>query len=174
VIREQPDVPKWQYTPEDVVQELGRETPSKERIFLIEFPIQTIKINFSITLKRVLYASNIELGQKFFLINCAVCHGNEADGTGARSQAMQEAKPRMLTNLDWINSRDDLRLLRSIKYGVPGTSMTPWGDLTSSIQRLQLVIFIRSLSKEREQRGLLSEAMYQVFDAAHLPLKMLE
>ena len=41
---------------------------------------------------------------------------------------MQDAKPRMLTNLDWENSRDDLRLLRSIKYGVPGTAMVPWGD----------------------------------------------
>lgn len=172
VIREQTDVPKWQYTPEDVVKELGRETPSKEKEFFDIVPDPNHKDQFQYYIKKELYTpQNIELGQKFFLINCAVCHGNEADGTGARSQAMQEAKPRMLTNLDWINSRDDLRLLRSIKYGVPGTSMTPWGDLTSSIQRLQLVIFIRSLSKEREQRGQLSEAMYQVFDAAQLAIE---
>jgi hypothetical protein len=75
-----------------------------------------------------------------------VCHGNEGDGSGTRGSTMQEAKPRMLTNLDWLRSHDDLRILRSIKYGVPGTSMTPWGDLTNSLQRLQLVMFIRSLT----------------------------
>lgn len=111
---------------------------------------------------------NIQRGQDFFLLNCAVCHGNEADGSGSRSQAMQEAKPRMLTNLDWINSHDDLRLLRSIKFGVPGTSMTPWGDLTSSLQRLQLVIFIRSLTKEQEERSQLYQALYHAFEQSQI------
>lgn len=107
---------------------------------------------------------NLQEGRKFFLLNCAPCHGNEGDGSGARSQAMQEAKPRMLTNLDWISSRDDLRLIRSIKYGVPGTSMTPWGDFTNSLQRMQLVMFIRTLSKEQGQRMQLDNYLYQAFD----------
>jgi mono/diheme cytochrome c family protein len=111
---------------------------------------------------------NLQEGQKFFLINCAVCHGNEGDGSGYRSNAMQEAKPRMFINLDWLQSRDDLRLLRSIKYGVPGTSMTPWGDLTNSLQRMQLVMFIRSLSKEQERRQQLEDALYKVFDTAQV------
>ncbi len=111
---------------------------------------------------------NIQQGQKFFLLNCAICHGNEGDGSGARGQAMQDAKPRMFTNLDWINSRDDLRLLRSIKYGVPGTSMTPWGDLTNSLQRMQLVMFIRRLSQEQKRRSILDTKLYQIFDTAQL------
>lgn len=109
---------------------------------------------------------NIEEGRKFFIVNCAVCHGNEADGSGVRALAMQEAKPRMLTNLDWIQSKDDLRLLRSIKYGVIGTSMTPWGDLTSSLQRLQLVIFIRSLTEDNAHRVHLDTLLYQLFDTS--------
>ena len=75
--------------------------------------------------------SNIEAGKNFFDINCAVCHGAEADGMGARAAVMQEAKPRMLTNSDWLDAHDDLYLLRSIKYGVPGTSMVAWGDQTN-------------------------------------------
>jgi hypothetical protein len=78
---------------------------------------------------------------------------------------MLDAKPRMLTNLDWINTRDDLRLLRSIKYGVPGTAMTPWGDLTSSLQRIQLVIFIRSLTSEKELRESLTQTLYGTFSS---------
>lgn len=109
---------------------------------------------------------NIEEGQKFFLLNCAVCHGNEGDGSGNRGSAMQDAKPRMFTNLDWSTSRDDLRLLRSIKYGVPGTAMTPWGDLTNALQRVQLVIFIRSLTQEQRRRDNLNTVLYQTYDEA--------
>jgi mono/diheme cytochrome c family protein len=109
---------------------------------------------------------NIQQGKEYFELNCAVCHGSEADGTGPRSQFMQEAKPRMLTNLDWIDSRDDLNLLRAIKFGKPGTSMTPWGDLTTSKQRLQLVMFIRSLSREQDRRNKLLSAVYQTYDTA--------
>lgn len=121
--------------------------------------------------KRYYTEENIRRGRQFFELNCAACHGKEADGTGARAPLMLDAKPRMLTNLDWINTRDDLRLLRSIKYGVPGTAMTPWGDLTSSLQRLQLVIFIRSLTADRQRRDALSTALYDVFESAQLKVE---
>lgn len=207
VIKHSTDVPKWQYTPDDVLKDLRNEGgqlkgfPEKEEskesplsyllkmkkiyfasltpvivpangsknqdiedIFdVVSNPTDTREKDYYIK-KKYYTPYNIQQGQAFFLINCAVCHGNEADGSGTRSQAMQEAKPRMLINLDWINSRDDLRLLRSIKYGVPGTSMTPWGDLTSSLQRLQLVIFIRSLTQEQEKRTQLFQALYQTFE----------
>ena len=191
VIRKESDVPKWQYTPEDVLNELREEggrltplspenspsVPERSAAFLHaavipdiyprndpkgetqnkdvdavfdSVPLSTDSGANSYYIKKKYYTPyNIEQGQEFFLLNCAVCHGSEGDGSGIRGSTMEAAKPRMLTNLDWIRSRDDLRLLRSIKYGVPGTAMTPWGDLTSSLQRLQLVIFIRSLSEEK-------------------------
>lgn len=193
------EVPKWKYTPQDVIEELkqeGSELKGKEKENLMHlFP--TVK-KYYVALNPKIYSpssseeekifdilsneeggpdlkkyyikkqfythENIEAGKEFFLINCAACHGNEGDGTGVRALAMDEAKPRMLTNLDWASSKDDLRLLRSIKYGVPGTAMTPWGDLTSSLQRLQLVIFIRTLTLEKEKRDQLNEALYQAFE----------
>lgn len=115
--------------------------------------------------------TNISAGKRFFIENCSPCHGTEGDGSGLRAEAMSDAKPRMLTNYDWISSRDDLRLLRSIKYGVPGTSMTPWGDLTSALQRMQLVIFIRSLSLEKKWKKDLQDAVYQAFDKQDLDLE---
>ena len=213
VIRQAADVPKWQYTPEDVLEELKREggkfiprqtpyenekqkseaeplslLPKGEGLYASleprlsppkskEAELNDVNAVFetidkptdsgekSYYIKRSYYTpQNIEAGKEFFLANCAVCHGNEADGNSLRSGMMQEAKPRILTNLDWLESRDDLRLLRSIKFGVPGTAMTPWGDLTNSLQRLQLVIFIRSLSSQSERRDKLMTAVYQIFE----------
>ncbi len=109
---------------------------------------------------------NIEAGRSFFDIYCAVCHGAEADGMGPRAAVMQEAKPRMLTDLDWLDTHDDLYLLRSIKYGVPGTAMTPWGDQTNSLLRMQLVMYIRSLSEDSKLQQQLSNGLYQAFETA--------
>lgn len=121
--------------------------------------------------KKFYTKENLQQARQFFELNCAVCHGKEADGTGMRAGTMIEAKPRMLTNLDWIKTHDDLRLLRSIKYGVAGTSMTPWGDLTSSLQRIQLVMFIRTLSENRFMQDSLMQSLYSAFDTADLTIE---
>lgn len=169
VIKESSDVPKWRYSPQDVLEELRKEggnlAPMPEEVLPLE-PGPNPE-NYYIP-KKYYTSYNLQAGQHYFLLNCAVCHGNEGDGTGVRGQAMQDAKPRMLTNLDWIQSHDDLRLIRSIKFGVPGTSMTPWGDFTSSLQRLQLVMFIRTLTQERDRRERLQQALYQTFDTAQM------
>jgi mono/diheme cytochrome c family protein len=118
--------------------------------------------------KKFYTAENLTAGQKFFNIYCATCHGAEADGMGARAEIMQDAKPRMLTNLDWLNTHDDLYLLRSIKYGVPGTSMTPWGDQTTSLLRMQLAMYIRKLSEESNDQKSVDEAVYEAFNSTIL------
>jgi len=41
-----------------------------------------------------------------------------------------------------------------------------WGDFTSAFQRMQLVMFIRSLSSERGSKTELSSAIYKTFDHA--------
>ena len=168
IIKGTENIPKWQYQADDVISEMEKEkgqlSTKKEPIFDI--------IDKKYFIKKEFYTpENIEEGEKLFSINCAQCHGAEAEGTGIRAGAMVEAKPRMLTNLDWIQSRDDLRLLRSIKYGVPGTGMTPFGDLTNTLQRLQMVIFIRSLTEEKEKRAALQTVLYETFDQAQLILE---
>jgi mono/diheme cytochrome c family protein len=157
-------VPKWRYEPSDIEKELQQESGIPDHHF--ESRSNGYYIN-----KKFYTEENIEAGKQFFNLNCAVCHGTEADGSGIRASVMEQAKPRMLTNLDWLNSRDDLRLLRSIKYGVAGTAMTPWGDLTSALQRIQLVVYIRSLSEEKELRDQLAQAIYQAFDQSSLAVE---
>lgn len=164
VIKGSQDVPKWQYSPKDVIDELRNEGRGELDPFEVQpNPIAGEDKNLFYIKKKFYTEQNLEQGKLFFDHNCAVCHGKDADGAGARAGIMVEAKPRMLINLDWSKSRDDLRLLRSIKYGVQGTAMTPWGDLTNSLQRLQLVMYIRSLSRENILRDQLTESLYYAF-----------
>ena len=166
VIRGKQDVPKWQYTPEEVIYDLRREQKEEVSSIFDKKPNPPGSPDpFSYFIKKEYYTpENIASGEAFFRLNCATCHGNDADGMGLRAEALYDAKPRMLTNLEWSRSRDDLRLLRSIKYGVLGTAMTPWGDLTTAKQRLDLVVYIRSLSDLSKKRADFMSALYQAFD----------
>lgn len=172
--RNEKNIPKWQYGPKDILKELEKENPlntkeeKNEKEIFDEIPNSIPDEDKHLYyIKRKFYTpENLQAGEQFFALNCVVCHGGEADGTGIRAGSMIEAKPRMLTNVNWLNTRDDLRLLRSIKYGVPGTSMAPWGDLTSMLQRLQLVMYIRSLSTSKNARDQLMQDLYKTFDAA--------
>lgn len=175
-------VPKWHYTPQDVVDCLKNERGLLTILPDSDIPKYEVGDYFDIKpnlnpgpekwlyyiKKRFYTQSNIEAGQQLFIDNCAQCHGNEATGTGPRATTMIEAKPRMLTNLAWLQTKDDLRLLRSIKFGIPGTSMTPWGDQTTVQQRLELAIFIRSLSEEKALRERLTELLYKNFTTSIL------
>lgn len=211
VIKGSHDVPKWQYSPQDVIKELKEEGNKLKGEVKEEKPILShngLDINnlyaslkpqvsssgtaqkegddifdaypnppgspdkYAYYIKKKYYTEeNIEAGKAFFRLNCTVCHGSEADGGGIRAEIMRDAKPRMLTNLDWLKTKDDLYMLRSIKFGVPGTSMTPWGDLTSSLQRLQLIIFIRSLTDDSMQQNKLQQALYKAFDKPELEVE---
>lgn len=180
VWRGKDSISKWQYTIEDVSNELQKEGNSgklqkgETEIFDLSPPPVHGPDKYGYYIKKKFYTpENILAGQTFFELNCAQCHGRDGDGAGPRASAMVEAKPRMLTNLEWINSKDDLSLIRSLKYGVPGTSMTPWGDQTNSLQRLQLVMFIRSLTEGRKERKILDDAIYDIFDRADQELERL-
>ncbi|MEC7840228.1 MAG: c-type cytochrome [Chlamydiota bacterium] len=151
----------------DVNPKVYQNSGVQEYFDIIPHPVNKTEDGYYIK-KRFYTPENLERGQYLFELNCAVCHGREADGTGDRAGAMVDAKPRMLTNLDWLDTRDDLRLLRSIKYGVQGTSMTPWGDQTSSLQRMQLVMYIRTLSSEAKKRGALLTSLYKAFNESEI------
>lgn len=198
------DVQKWDYGPEDVIQELkdagdrlksedvegwpylSFKTPTSlnllasfvehtgmppslrvEGIFDVrDSPFEMPNENHYFIKQKYYTAENIEAGEEYFRLNCAACHGKGGTGAGLRAGTMESAKPRMFTNLDWVHMRDDLRLIRSIKFGVPGTSMNPWGDQTSSLQRLQLVMYIRSLSQAGLWQENLTKVLYEAFQTS--------
>lgn len=198
VIKSIEEVPKWNYTPEKVIEDIRKEdlevlknqgethsfrvdlekeilyasVLSVDQIFdITPNPPNYIDKNRYTIKKKYYVQENIDNGHRLFDLNCAVCHGKDADGRGARAQMMVDAKPRMLTNLKWLAMHDDLYLLRAIKYGVPGTAMTPWGDVTSGLQRLQLVMYIRTLSDDSRLRENLSESVYKAFETKLLAIE---
>ncbi|SCA58750.1 hypothetical protein AB751O23_AN_00050 [Chlamydiales bacterium SCGC AB-751-O23] len=184
---------KWNYFPKDILKELQKEgaiehnealqflsshkTSSGENL-LVEDVFEVLKTSddsveaFSYLIKDSFYTpENLEEGQKLFVLNCAQCHGKEGEGDGNRAEAMVEAKPRALTNVPWLNSRDDLRLLRSIKFGVPGTAMLQWGDRTNSLQRIQLVLYLRHVNKEKGLRKTLKEVLFNSIDKSTMAVQ---
>lgn len=171
---------KWNYTPEMVVQEMEKERellqPSHKPVDVATYfevrpnPIPGPDKELYFIREQFYTPENLEEGREYYDVNCATCHGKDGGGTGLRSTSMVEAKPRMLTNLPWIRSRDDLRLLRSIKYGVAGTAMIPWGDQTTAAQRMELVMYIRELTRMQILRDDFEEVIYDVFDRRELEL----
>ncbi|MCH9608527.1 MAG: hypothetical protein S4CHLAM45_11050 [Chlamydiales bacterium] len=165
---------KWNYTAEDVVEEMKKEgdllQPVPNPVDVNDYfevrpnPISGPDRELFYIQTRFATAENLDEAGDYYNINCAVCHGKDGTGAGERSTTMLVAKPRMFTNLPWIRTRDDLRLLRSIKFGVPGTAMTPWGDQTTAAQRMQLVLYIRAMTDAHIQREKLDEVTYEWFD----------
>ena len=173
---------KWSYSAQDVVEEMKKEgdalqpvpTPIDVATYfeLKDNPIQAPDDKLYYIKQRYYTEDNLEVAKEYYDINCSVCHGKDGTGAGERSTSMIEAKPRMFTNLPWIRTRDDLRLLRSIKYGVQGTAMTPWGDQTTSALRMQLVMYIREMTRSIMLRDDLEKQVYNIFDKEVIKLNL--
>ncbi|MCP5468878.1 MAG: c-type cytochrome [Chlamydiales bacterium] len=173
------DYEKWHYSVQDVVDEMVKEndllqpvpTPPSVHGYFEQQPGHGPDKELYYIRDEYYTQSNLNEIRPFYNINCAVCHGKEGTGAGLRATSMVEAKPRMFTNLPWIQTRDDLRLIRSIKYGVPGTAMTPWGDQTTSKQRMQLTLLIRAFTRASVEREKLGEVLYNTFDTKIIALE---
>jgi mono/diheme cytochrome c family protein len=188
------DIPKWNWTPEQIEKEILEDPDYKElkakdkedtvqrpplasvfeaqvqkapqsEIFDLVPSSQENEASWSYFLKEKFYTqANVDAAWPVFMEHCAHCHGAKGAGDGLRSVTMKEAKPRMLTNIHWLSSKDDVRLLRSIKFGVPGTAMTSFADVTTPMQRLQLVVLIRSLSLESQMRDAIEAKLKKRLD----------
>jgi sulfur oxidation c-type cytochrome SoxX len=64
---------------------------------------------------------------------CSRCHGEKGDGKGVNSIYIDPA-PRDLTRAEFMANKPQSRFIASIKNGVPGTSMPPWGKVLTDDQ----------------------------------------
>lgn len=79
-------------------------------------------------------AVDVELGRKYFLGHCALCHG--PDGEGGRGAN--------LTTGQFRHGGSDLELFRTIQNGVPGTEMS--GTEFSETEVWRIVAYVRRLA----------------------------
>jgi len=72
---------------------------------------------------------------------CLRCHGEKGDGKGPIWLYIDPA-PRDLTKVGFMNSKSEERLLSSLKNGVAGTSMPPWGRVLTDDQRKAVLDYV--------------------------------
>lgn len=91
-------------------------------------------------------------GQQLYRENCALCHGENADGRGARSMGL-DRKPASFTDPTWSGHDGASRAFHAITDGVPGTAMPAWGAILGADDRWALVAFITSVSERSATAG---------------------
>jgi cytochrome c oxidase cbb3-type subunit II len=96
---------------------------------------------------RVASAAARTNGAALYRQNCALCHGLQGDGQGARLSSFARA-PRDFTNAAWRRATSADRVFRVIRDGVPGTAMPAWRYLGES-QLADLTAYILSFAPER-------------------------
>jgi len=87
----------------------------------------------------------------------ARCHGEKGDGNGIIAWYLDPA-PRDLTKAAFMNTKPTARLMKSIREGVPGTSMPPWGkamkeDQVQGVLDYVFTTFTKEARKEPKPRN---------------------
>ena len=83
---------------------------------------------------------------------CARCHGERGQGDGTIAAYIDPA-PRNLTKAAFMRTKTRERLLDSVRNGVPGTSMAPWGRVLGEAGSEGLLGYVLdSLSKAGQSK----------------------
>lgn len=84
-------------------------------------------------------------GAVLFAAHCALCHGANGDGQGAR-RAFMDPSPANLMLPPWSQKANAARTFAAIRHGVRGTAMAPWPNLSEE-QVADLVAYIQTLKR---------------------------
>lgn len=90
-------------------------------------------------------AADDAAGKSVYTANCTACHGTAGDGKGPAAVALKP-KPTDFTSAAWWTSKTDAQVATAIRSGRPGTSMTPFTQL-SDAELQSVVAYIRTFSK---------------------------
>jgi len=83
---------------------------------------------------------------------CARCHGEKGQGDGMIAAYIDPA-PRDLTKAAFMKTKTRERLLASVRNGVPGTSMAPWGRVLGETGSAALLDYVLdTLSKAGQSK----------------------
>ena len=91
-------------------------------------------------------------GEQLYRESCALCHGENGDGRGARSMGL-DRRPANFTDPIWSRADGASRAYQAITDGVPGTAMPAWRAVLSADDRWALVAFITGVSERGAAGG---------------------
>jgi mono/diheme cytochrome c family protein len=81
------------------------------------------------TIQASIRPPDVASGRRLFTTHCALCHGERADGRGAR-QANFARPPRDFTSRVWRSTATFGGVADTVRHGIPGTAMPAWPALT--------------------------------------------
>jgi cytochrome c oxidase cbb3-type subunit I/II len=81
-------------------------------------------------------------GEAVYQVHCAECHGDDGDGSGFAAGSLPIPVPPTDFTRERLNVDASMRTLRN---GVPGTSMAPWGDRLDDGEMQAVSHYLRSL-----------------------------
>ena len=85
-------------------------------------------------------------GRALFMKKCALCHGERADGKGARSKGLS-GKPVNFQSTEWRANATPLDVFRALTEGKRGTSMPAWPTLSEQ-QKWDVIAYVLSVSED--------------------------
>lgn len=91
----------------------------------------------------------VEYGQKVYMTNCAMCHGNEGKGDGAAGAALNP-KPRNLIEGKWTQGEGVISHYNVLLNGIKGSSMASYSHFKSA-DRWALVHYIDSITENKSK-----------------------
>ena len=87
-----------------------------------------------------------ERGRVLFAQKCALCHGDRADGNGARSKGLS-AKPANFRSPDWRAGATPSYVFQVLSEGKRGTSMPAWPTLSDD-QKWDVIAYVLSVAED--------------------------
>ena len=85
-------------------------------------------------------------GRALFRKKCALCHGERADGNGARREGLS-GKPINFHNKEWRANTSSLALFEVLSEGKRGTSMPAWPTLSEE-QKWDVIAYVLSVAED--------------------------
>jgi len=85
-------------------------------------------------------------GRALFKAKCALCHGEQADGRGVRSNALS-GKPANFGSGEWRSNTTAVAVFEVLSEGERGTSMPAWPSLSDE-EKWDLVAYVLSVAED--------------------------
>jgi mono/diheme cytochrome c family protein len=81
-------------------------------------------------------AGDVTKGVTLYATHCAMCHGDQGQGTALAEEPLNSA--------ECLDSRSDDDLCQVIADGIPDTTMPPYGNKLSTVDIADIIAFFRS------------------------------